>query len=899
MNGHFPIFRTKLTPPRLKQTVLRRPSVMKKLHGICDFPLTLIHSGPGYGKSTALSSFLVNRSDYCWYSVSHHDDEIISFLHYLIEAVHSRYPRFGKDLIQRLAVLNRSDQLLALCAEIVNELSRLNEQIIIVIDDYHVTSTSQSIDEWMQAFIDHIPENVHLVLSTRVKPSWALLATLKLKGKLLEISESDLIFSQDEVDVLFSDFYEIQLKPHHIQMILTKTEGWVMAIQLIGQQLSAETELDKVLENKASSLEDLFHFLASEVLSKQSREVQNFLKQTCIFEEISVPVINSILEIHQAGWLIKYVADQNLFLYSLGEGQYRYHALFKDFLIRELRKTDKPLFITLNNKAGEYFKEKGQEDQAIFHFESIADFESAGAILISYGEKMIDHGLLEGLKEKLDILPETIKDHYEALWIYDGDIHRYRCHYEEALKSYQRAQKCALKSENTAVRMRALEGTALVFLDTIQPVKAEGYLQQAVALISSADSPDERHLRLYRLMAENLVNLGRAREAHQWLNQRSAKKTKGTHSENLEARLYLRTGRLQEAVKSLESQKRMEPSEDEEGHLQQSHRETELLLSLIYSMQGEALKAKSLAQDGIMRGVRFQAPFVEACGWIRMGDAVQLLSHYDLDQALSCYETALRMMDDIHVPRGKAEPLMGLCGVYTKKGNYEAAKHFGELALLETEKVNDSWLSALIRLCMSITAFQSADYVQCLQLLEQSEEAFETCGDQYGLTVSWLWRTLLAFEQKDWLSFDTYAVRFLNTMKTHYYEGLLQNPTLFGPTDLQIIPPVLSEILHRKLGGTYVPYLLKKLGISEKRIHPGYTLYVQTLGRFRVSLGSKVLHAKDWHRDKAKELFQLFITKRKDWCSKDEILSVLWPSQDEASASAGLKVAFQYIKQSS
>ena len=113
---------------------------------------------------------------------------------------------------------------------------------------------------------------------------------------------------------------------------------------------------------------------------------------------------------------------------------------------------------------------------------------------------------------------------------------------------------------------------------------------------------------------------------------------------------------------------------------------------------------KTLAQDGIQQGIRLKAPMVEACGWIRMGHAVQLLHQYESDLAKKCYETALEIMEQLSISRGKAEPLMGLSILYGIKGDYERAMEAGNKALQETEKVSDLWLSGLITLSMGITS---------------------------------------------------------------------------------------------------------------------------------------------------------------------------------------------------
>ena len=64
--------------------------------------------------------------------------------------------------------------------------------------------------------------------------------------------------------------------------------------------------------------------------------------------------------------------------------------------------------------------------------------------------------------------------------------------------------------------------------------------------------------------------------------------------------------------------------------LPDSHRETDVLLSLIYSMTGQVELAMESAAKGIQLGKREKSGFVEAVGWIRMGHAKVLQDPFDL-----------------------------------------------------------------------------------------------------------------------------------------------------------------------------------------------------------------------------------------------------------------------------
>jgi LuxR family maltose regulon positive regulatory protein len=896
-NGKF-ILKTKVTPPQFKKQILHRAGLTKKLKRMKQYKMTLVHSGPGYGKSTALASFLLAEATaYSWYSAGAHDDDLIPFLQYLIHALRSIQPSFGEELLEELAdgePYTRNNDIVNLCEAFINELMLMPEGSILVIDDYHMVESSIGIDAFMAYLLQHLPDGFHLAVVSRSRPNWDYLTSLIVKGDLLVIGEKDLAFSEEEIEVLFTDYYEYHLQPEEATQIYRVTEGWAIAVQLIWQRLLLEGgNVASVLTDHADTMGELFRFLAMEVLLKQPPHVQDFLERTCILEELSAEACDDLLSIHGSQDLLDWLSAQSLFVIPLGEGHYRYHALFRDFLQGQLHR--KPAaFVELNQKAARYYRAKNAELQSLSHLEAIEDWASYTDLLQEYGRIMLEKGQLESLLEKIGRVPENDKDSRYLLWIYEGDIYRYRSAYDRAIDCYVRGEKLANAAGDPLSQSFGLEGQARIYLDTIQPGKAEALLAQAIALLESLKACGQEHfIRQYSLMAENLVNLGRAADAEVWYD-RCRSLRHDFHEDLLEARLHLRTGRLKQSKKMIEFSRHsdMWPGE---SPLPRSHREADILLSLIEVMLGEPEEAKRLAQQGMMQGIQLKAPFIEACGWMRMGHAAQLLPKYDFSVALKCYQTSLEIMERLNVSRGRAEPLMGLGLLYAREGAHDTANRFSNEALAETEKVKDEWLSTLIRLSLGISAYYEERYGEARAFFVECHESFMQCGDSYGITVTLLWQALLAYQQEHNDDFPVYMERFLKQAQIGQYDFLIQKRTLFGPRNIQQIAPLLIEAQKLDIQAHYVNVLLTKLGMEHLTYHPGYTLRIETLGGFKVWLGDREIGEKNWQRGKAKELFQLLVNKRQLLVSKDEIITLLFGELSENAAVRDFKVALNAL----
>lgn len=892
-----PIIQTKLRIPVVKEDFIRRAKLTRKMKKIPEYPLTIIHSGAGFGKSTALALFMRDEKvPGCWYSISSMDDDILPFLSYIIHSIRTIVPEFGTELstyIESMDCYIRDEELSVLCSLFINEIAVIDDEVTLILDDFHQIEHSYTINSWIEKLLEHIPANLHLVISSRSRPGWKCLTKMKVCGQLLEITKDDLVLTIEEMELLLTDLYGLEVEAHHLQTIYQMTEGWVIALCMIAAQIPLKSDISELFEHSSHSLQDFFQYLVMEVFSKQPPIIQQFLEQTSIFEEIEEEICNEVIGLQGASSMLEQLKDRNLFIQKVGLTHYRYHALFKEFLEDVFQKNNPVNYAVLHERCARFYEKRELWEEALHHYKKINHYKAIASILQQNGLAMLESGKLESLYDQLAIIPVIDMDSYYHLWFLKAEVHRYRSHYVEAEDCYNRTYTGAEMRQDYLGMSKALEGKAKIYLDTIQPHHAERLLYEAIAYREKSNSSDAEKGKLYQLLSENLLNSGKSLEAEKWIKKTQESNVSSLDG-NLQARWYLRTGRFDQAKKSLYLSKG-EVNGPKATSLPQAHRETNLLLSLIEAFTGEGLRAKELAQAGIQQGISFNAPFVEACGWIRMGHSVQILNKYELNLAENCYQTALEIMDQLNVDRGKAEPLMGLCILYGTRGELERALEAGEKALQETEKVHDVWLSALITLCKGIACIYNDRLPKALLFLEKTSSLFEQCEDTFGLMLCNFWFSYVYYIEKKTDLFRDNMEKFLSSVQAYEYDFFLYKRSLFSPRDLQVFVPLLIECIKEEVHKPFVEKTLREKGMSTYDSHPGYTIRVQTLGQFRLWLGEKEVGDKDWQREKAKELFQLLITVNEQ-ITKDEIIQTIWPYQDKKSADRDFKVALNSLQ---
>ncbi|MFS0688496.1 BTAD domain-containing putative transcriptional regulator [Sporosarcina sp. 179-K 8C2 HS] len=883
-----PILLSKLMPPTPSATYMRRASFIKKMKMADRVKLTLLHSGAGYGKSSGLSAYFHDtNAAYSWYTVTDEDDDVLPFITYLTQSIRRAVPEFGLSLSEwdEPSLHPKDMDLERWLALFMNELCEIDTSLFIVIDDFHHVDHVFLVNYLVEKMIGSLPPNVHLIVATRNRPRWASLVKLKVTGQLCELTEEDFLFSEEEVAVFYEDYFDQSLTEAEAASVIRLTEGWAIAVNLLALHLTGgESHLPTAMK---PALHELFAYLSEEVFNRMGEEEKDWLLAFSIFPTFSLELVSEFYG-NEAANTLQQLAERHVFIQSLGEGTYRYHALFQQFLERKWQAVDPEQFYSTQKQATKFYIRQSNPIQAISHAVKSGNPSFIGEIIVDNGASLIKAGQFEWLLDILKGLPPDILETFYPLHYFEGEAHRYRAFYEKARVAYSACIKAAERCGDDYYAGRAHAGIANIYLDTIQPGLADPYLMNAILFAEKSDKTSELEMELLkRQFAENLVNLGKAADAEKWVEQE-------IHDEsilregNLDARIALRTGRLREAQAILAQR-------INDLTLPDSHRETDILLSLIYSMTGENELALESAARGIQLGKAEKSGFIEAVGLIRMGHAITITDPGDIAIAKDHYLRAIERMDELNVSRGNAEPYMGLSIVAARQGEFAEAIRYGEAGLRETERVNDGWLSALIHIGLAIVRFYANDEPETERHLNRAGRLFRECGDFYGEMVTAFWAMNLYDRTENDDRFSEHAERFFTLCTEYNYSFFLTSETIFGPFDRQSIHPLVLKAMrfHKEHAGIH--HAIHLLGLEDTLSHPGYKIDVQLLGPFMIHLGLEEVADRKWQRDKSKEIFIYLLLNKNRYVPKEEIMQALWEDADDKSADRDFKVALNAL----
>jgi len=377
-----PILTTKFYTPPLPSKVVVRSRLVKLLTEglITGHKLTLISAPAGFGKSTLVSEWIVNcGQQVAWLSLDEIDNNAERFLIYVISSLQTVSPNLGADILDALQSPQTPPVDVILTA-LLNEITTIPNDFILVLDDYHLTDAS-SVDNVLTFLIEHMPPQMHLVITTREDPSLPI-TRLRARNQMTEIRAADLRFTPSEATEFLNQVMNLDLSVEEVAALETRTEGWIAGLQLAALSMKGQEDVHGFVQAFAGDHRFIVDYLVEEVLQRQPESVRNFLLQTSILERLNGPLCDAVTSQLGSKSKLEQLQRGNLFVIPLDNKRhwYRYHHLFAEMLRMHLKVEQPDQLQTLNNRASKWYEQNGSVADAICHSYAAEDFERVAGL---------------------------------------------------------------------------------------------------------------------------------------------------------------------------------------------------------------------------------------------------------------------------------------------------------------------------------------------------------------------------------------------------------------------------------------------------------------------------------------------------------------------------------------
>ena len=399
MNTAPPLLATKLFVPRPRRTLIPRARLNERLTATLAAPVTLVAAPAGFGKTTAVSAWaaMLDRP-VAWLALDEADNDPARFLHYLFAALQRIDPAVGSDLN---AAAGNGD---ALLAALVNDVAAAAADFVLVLDDYHVVD-HPAVHGALQAIVAHQPPNLHLVIVTREDPPLPL-ARLRARGELVEVRAADLRFTAAEAILFLNQTMGLALDAATVAALDERVEGWIAGLQLAALSLQSAADPAAVIAELDGSHHFILGYLADEVLRLLPPDRQAFLRETSVLDRLCGPLCDAVTAHTGSDGVLAELYAANVFVVALDDAHrwFRYHALFRDLLRRQLERTAPDLVPTLYARASAWFEAEGDAIAAIEHALAAGDAALTVRLLEVHARAIVLRGearLVDGWIQRL------------------------------------------------------------------------------------------------------------------------------------------------------------------------------------------------------------------------------------------------------------------------------------------------------------------------------------------------------------------------------------------------------------------------------------------------------------------------------------------------------------------
>jgi LuxR family transcriptional regulator, maltose regulon positive regulatory protein len=320
----------------------------------------------GYGKSTLLAQWASHEErPLAWVSLDRFDDDPAALLT-VLAAAYARISPDHAELVEDMrglgvSVLGRAAPRLA------TALRTSSTPFVLMLDDLHELRADACHDV-LGVVISAIPRDSQVVVASRSEQPH--LPRLRASGDALELRVGDLAMDAAGAGQIFAST-QVGITAELAAAVTERTEGWPVGLRLAA--LIAHDGGDV----HALSGEDRYvsDYLYRESLARQPEDVQRFLRRTAVLEHLCAPLCDAVLGEPGSQQRLRDLEAANVFLLPLDRRRewYRYHALFREFLLGELRRVEPGTVIKLHLRAADWYEANGSAAMALEHLLSTTE----------------------------------------------------------------------------------------------------------------------------------------------------------------------------------------------------------------------------------------------------------------------------------------------------------------------------------------------------------------------------------------------------------------------------------------------------------------------------------------------------------------------------------------------
>ncbi len=399
------LLNAKLRVPRPRAGLVSRVDLIQRARS-SGCRVVGITAPAGYGKSTLLAEWAdCEDRPVAGVSFDRFDDDPMALL-VLLASAYARIDPGRADL--RVEVRGVGPSVLGRAApRLATAFSACPVPFVLLLDDLHELRSPDCHDV-LGLVMARIPDGSQLVTASRWEQPH--LPRLRVSGDALALDARDLALDVAGAQQIFSRA-QVSLTPEAAAEVTARTEGWPAGLYLAAQLAAESGSSALTVSGDDRYVADYLH---RESLANQPDDVQQFLRRTAVLDQLGGPLCDAVLGTADSAERLRRLEASSLFVVPLDRhgGWYRYHALFREFLLAELRRREPDMVEVLHRRAADWYESNGSALIAVEHLLRTAERARAARLASELSQPLYNTGRLSTLQRWL----ATLGDDTIATW---------------------------------------------------------------------------------------------------------------------------------------------------------------------------------------------------------------------------------------------------------------------------------------------------------------------------------------------------------------------------------------------------------------------------------------------------------------------------------------------------
>lgn len=398
---------------RLRSTSVSRAGIIEKSRVASIVAVT---APAGYGKSILLGQWAeLEQRRTVSLSLSPFDNDPSALLSAIATAFTMAMPDFDGFLAVSEQPAVGTAVLGQMAPKLAAAISNVDDPFVLMIDDVHEASSDRCQDV-LEVALARIPPGSLVVLAGR--HTQPFLARLRPTGEVLEIGSADLQLDAAGARQVFANLGAGDLADPDLERLLDRTEGWPTGIALAA--IVAREGGDPV--GVFGDDQTIAEYLYRACFARLERDDQEFLRRTAIFDEVGAACSDAVLGREDSRAKLHALDSRGLFLVEVNrrEGRYRYHQLFREFLLGELERSEPILARRLHLEAAGWYEAHEMMSHAIDHLLSANEHDRSVRLVAERAQTAYQAGELAAVERWMNDLGESAIRSYPPLVVLAG-----------------------------------------------------------------------------------------------------------------------------------------------------------------------------------------------------------------------------------------------------------------------------------------------------------------------------------------------------------------------------------------------------------------------------------------------------------------------------------------------